>query len=69
MKGEHIDMQIILCITISTIVSAIVSILMLKFFAYKYFKVIDKYVSDIMKESQKSIRDTISVLRNATGSK
>ena len=62
-------MQIILCITISTIVSAIVSILMLKFFAYKYFKVIDKYVSDIMKESQKSIRDTISVLRNATGSK
>jgi hypothetical protein len=41
-------MEIVLCIVISIIVSAVVSILMLKFFAYKYFEVIDKYVNEVM---------------------
>nr|DAK54088.1 MAG TPA: hypothetical protein [Caudoviricetes sp.] len=62
-------MEIVLCIVISIIVSAVVSILMLKFFAYKYFEVIDKYVRGIMEESQKSIRDTVSMLRNTAGRK
>ena len=55
-------MEIVLCIVISIIVSAVVSILMLKFFAYKY-------VRGIMEESQKSIRDTVSMLRNTAGRK
>ena len=62
-------MEIVLCIVISIIVSAVVSILMLKFFDYKYFEVIDKYVRGIMEESQKSIRDTVSMLRNTAGRK
>lgn len=41
-------MELVLCIGISAIVSAVVSILMLKFFAYKYFDVIDKYVNEVM---------------------
>lgn len=51
-------MEIILCI----IVSAITSVLTLKFFAYKYFDVIDKYVKGICNDILDSIRD-------ATGNK
>lgn len=40
-------MEIVLCIVISIIVSAVVSILMLKFFTYKYFEVIDSYIKDL----------------------
>jgi len=40
-------MEIVLCIVISIIVSAVVSILMLKFFAYKYFEVIDSYIKGL----------------------
>lgn len=66
---EDTKMEIALCIVITIIVSAVVSILMLKFFAYKYFEVIDKYVSGITEELQTSIRDTVSMFRNTTGRK
>lgn len=61
-------MEIVLCIAICIIVSAVVSIMMLKFFAYKYFEVIDKYVSGITEELQTSI-NTVSMLRNTAGRK
>lgn len=51
-------MEIILCI----VVSAVTSIAVLKFFAYKYFDVIDKYVKDICNNVLDSARD-------ATGNK
>lgn len=51
-------MEIILCIVISIIVSAVVSILMLKFFAYKYFEVIDQYIKNIQNDTMSIIRET-----------
>ena len=62
-------MKIALCIVITIIVSTVVSILMLIFFTYKYFEVIDKYVSGITEELQTSIRDTVSMFRNTAGRK
>lgn len=55
-KGWCLYMEIILCI----IVSAITSVLTLKFFAYKYFDVIDKYVKNL-------IDDILVVIEQAAG--
>lgn len=55
-------MEIILCI----IVSAITSVLTLRFFAYKYFDVIDKYVQSIMSDTKKSLNSAINSISDTT---
>lgn len=57
-------MEIILCIA----VSAITSIAVLKFFAYKYFDVIDKYVQGIMRDTKESINSAINSISDTTRS-
>lgn len=44
-KGLCLYMEIILCI----VVSAVTSVAVLNFFAYRYFDTIDKYVKDLFR--------------------
>lgn len=56
-------------ILLNIIVSAITSILVLKFFAYKYFEVIDSYVTGLMNDTKKLFENFINSIRDTAGYK
>lgn len=58
-------MEILLCV----ISSAITSIVVVKFFSYKYFEIIDDYVKGIVKDTKESIIGAIDSLCDTTRGK
>ena len=63
-KGGN-NMEIFICIAVSAITSLVVVI----FFAYKYFDVIDKHMQKLLNDTRISIRSAINSLSNTTGNK
>lgn len=51
---------VLLCV----VVSIITSIITLKFFAYKYFEVIDKHVNGLISETKDAFDDAIDMMQN-----
>lgn len=57
-------MEIFVCIA----VSAATSIIAVKFFAYKYFDVIDKHMKELLDDTKKLFDSAINMMRDTTGS-
>ena len=58
-------MEIFVCIA----VSAATSIIAVKFFAYKYFDVIDKHMKELLDDTKKSIDSAVNSLSDTARNK
>ena len=56
-------------ILICTIVSIITSVVVVKFFAYRYFDVIDHHMQELLEDTRKSIDSAVNSLSDTTKNK
>lgn len=59
------NMTILMCV----IVSAITSVVVVKFFAYRYFDVIDQHMQELLEDTRESIDSAVNSLGDTTRNK